>query len=36
MRAAKDKKPLAHPFANETSWAAQKRKNGNHDDSANT
>ena len=36
MRTAKDKKPLAHPFANETSWAAQKRRDGNHDDSANT
>ena len=33
---AKDKKPLAHPFANETSGPAQKRRNGNHDDSANT
>lgn len=32
---AKDKKPLAHPFATETSGAAQKRGDGNHDDSAN-
>lgn len=36
MRTAKDKKPLAHPFANETSWGGQKRRDGNHDDSANT
>ena len=35
MQAAKDKKPLAHPFANETSWTAQKRRDGNHDDSRN-
>jgi Family of unknown function (DUF6065) len=34
MQAAKDKKPLAHPFANETSWTGQRR-DGNHDDSAN-
>ena len=36
MQAAKDKKPLAHPFANETSWTGQKRRDGDHDDSANT
>ena len=36
MQAAKDKKPLAHPFANEISCTGQKRRDGNHDDSANT
>src|SRR5438874_12070013 len=36
MQAAKDKKPLAHPFANETSCSRQKRRDGNHDDSAKT
>ena len=36
MQAAKDKKPLAHPFANETSCTGQKRRDSNHDDSANT
>src|SRR5713226_1047402 len=35
-RTAKDKKPLAHPFANETSSTGQKRRDGNRDDSANT
>ena len=35
MQAAKDKKPVAHPFANETSWTTQKRGDGNHDDSRN-
>jgi uncharacterized protein DUF6065 len=33
MRTAKDKRSLAHPFANET-WSAQgERADGNHDDS---
>ena len=36
MQTAKDKKPLAHPFANEISRAAQNRRNGNHHESANT
>ena len=35
MQTAKDKKPLAHPFANETSWTGQKPRDGNHDDSPN-
>jgi len=36
MRNAKDKKPLAHPFANETSWTERERTDGNHEESANT
>lgn len=35
MQNAKDKKPLAHPFANETLWAELERTDGNHEDSAN-
>ena len=35
MQTAKDKKPLAHPFANETSWAGRDHADRNHDDSAN-
>lgn len=31
---AKDKKPLAHPFANDAARVAQKRRDGNHDHSA--
>ena len=35
MQNAKDKKPLAHPFANQMSWTERERTDGNHDDSAN-
>src|SRR5205823_4934104 len=35
MQTAKDKKALAHPFANETSSTGQKPRDGNHDDSPN-
>ena len=35
MQTAKDKKPLAHPFVNETSWTGREHANRNHDDSAN-
>jgi uncharacterized protein DUF6065 len=33
LQTAKDKKPLAHPFANETSSARVELRDGNHDDS---
>ncbi|HEU0210267.1 MAG TPA: DUF6065 family protein [Candidatus Udaeobacter sp.] len=36
MRTAKDKKPLAHPFANETSLAKPERRDGNHENSPNS
>jgi hypothetical protein len=32
-QAAKDKKALAHPFTNQTSWAKLERRDGNHEDS---
>jgi hypothetical protein len=35
MKTAKDRKPLAHPFANKTSWTGRERTDRNHDDSAN-
>jgi hypothetical protein len=36
LQAAKDKRPLAHPFVNEVSWSEVGATQGNHDDSANT
>ena len=34
MQNAKDKKPVAHPFANERSSTERERTDGNHDNSA--
>jgi hypothetical protein len=33
MQNAREKKSLAHPFANETSWSERERTDGSHDDS---
>ena len=35
MKTAKDKKPVAHPFANETLGTEREWADGGHDDSAN-